>query len=55
MSKSTLPPPKVEIQFSGLALQEIDNFRWEQRLPSRASAVRALVAVGLDKKRRRVA
>ncbi len=47
------PPPKAEVQFSELTLRQIDEFRWKNRLKSRAAAIRFLVLAGLDAKRRK--
>lgn len=40
----------VLVQYSESLLKQIDDYRYENRVPSRAEAIRNLVAAGLERK-----
>lgn len=47
MSTSDEPDPRIIVPIPKPLLKEIDDFRWQNRIPSRAEAVRQLIKRGL--------
>jgi hypothetical protein len=48
MVKNQPPEPeRIAIPMAAELVQRIDEYRWRERLPSRAAAIRALVEIGL--------
>jgi hypothetical protein len=45
------PDPRVIIPIPPRLLQQIDDYRWANRIPSRAEAIRLLVKEGLKAKK----
>jgi metal-responsive CopG/Arc/MetJ family transcriptional regulator len=45
------PHPRVIIPIPPKLLQQIDDYRWQNRIPSRAEAIRLLVKEGLKTKK----
>jgi metal-responsive CopG/Arc/MetJ family transcriptional regulator len=45
------PHPRVIIPIPPKLLREIDDYRWQNRSPSRAEAIRLLVKEGLKAKK----
>jgi metal-responsive CopG/Arc/MetJ family transcriptional regulator len=45
------PHPRVIIPIPPTLLREIDDYRWQNRIPSRAEAIRILVKEGLKTKK----
>jgi metal-responsive CopG/Arc/MetJ family transcriptional regulator len=45
------PDPRIIIPIPPKLLQQIDDFRWQNRIPSRAEAIRLLVKEGLKAKK----
>jgi len=52
MRKRKEPDPRVIIPIPKRLLAQVDEYRWANRLPSRAEAIRQLVAEGLRKPKR---
>jgi metal-responsive CopG/Arc/MetJ family transcriptional regulator len=48
-AKPPKPDPRVIIPLPQELIDEIDDYRWANRLPSRAEAIRQLVRKGLRK------
>ena len=46
------PAPRVIIPIPKSLIRQIDEYRWQHRLPSRAEAIRQLVKEGLRAKTR---
>ena len=49
MAKPDEPDPRVILPIPPKLLKEIDDFRWTNRIPSRAAAIRELIKRGLNK------
>jgi hypothetical protein len=47
MSTSGEPDPRVIVPIPRKLIKEIDEFRWANRIPSRAAAIRELIKRGL--------
>jgi metal-responsive CopG/Arc/MetJ family transcriptional regulator len=43
------PDPRVILPIPKPLLAQIDDFRWQNRIPSRAEAIRTLIQAGLAK------
>ena len=50
-AKSKEPDPRVIIPIPPKLLQQIDDYRWANRIHSRAEAIRLLVKEGLKAKK----
>jgi len=48
--KKRLDPERIAIPMPEDLVRRIDEFRWENRLPSRAAAIRQLIEQGLKPK-----
>jgi metal-responsive CopG/Arc/MetJ family transcriptional regulator len=46
-AKPKEPHPRIIIPIPPRLLREIDDYRWQNRIPSRAEAIRLLVKEGL--------
>lgn len=44
------PDPRIIIPMPQTLIDEVDDFRWTQRIPSRAEAIRELIRRGLTAK-----
>ena len=44
------PAPRVIIPIPKTLLKRIDDYRWQNRIPSRAEAIRRLIKAGLQAK-----
>ena len=44
------PDPRIIVPIPPKLLKEIDDFRWANRIPSRAAAIRELIKRGLNTK-----
>ena len=51
MVKKRLEPERIAIPMPAELLKRIDDFRWANRLPSRAEAIRQLIEAGLQAKK----
>jgi metal-responsive CopG/Arc/MetJ family transcriptional regulator len=50
MAKPPEPDPRVILPIPKPLLKEVDDFRWANRIPSRAAAIRELIKRGLRNK-----
>jgi len=50
MAKKRPEPERIAIPMPEDLVRRIDEFRWENRLPSRAAAIRQLIEQGLKPK-----
>jgi metal-responsive CopG/Arc/MetJ family transcriptional regulator len=50
-AKSKEPDPRIIIPIPPKLLQQIDDYRWQNRIHSRAEAIRLLVKEGLKAKK----
>lgn len=46
-------PERVAIPMDRALIERIDEYRWSERVPSRAAAIRALIEEGLRHRRKR--
>jgi metal-responsive CopG/Arc/MetJ family transcriptional regulator len=49
MAKTRMAPERIAIPMPPDLLKQIDDYRWTNRLPSRAAAIRKLIELGLAK------
>jgi metal-responsive CopG/Arc/MetJ family transcriptional regulator len=47
MVKKPLEPERIAIPMPATLIERIDEYRWSERLPSRAAAIRGLIEIGL--------
>lgn len=47
MAKPPEPDPRVIVPMPPRLIKEIEDFRWANRIPSRAEAIRQLIKAGL--------
>ena len=50
MAKKRPDPERIAIPMPAELVKQIDEFRWANRLPSRAEAIRQLIELGLKTK-----
>jgi metal-responsive CopG/Arc/MetJ family transcriptional regulator len=47
MVKKRVEPERIAIPMPARLIERIDEYRWSERVPSRAAAIRALIEIGL--------